>query len=339
MTDIEQRKRDHIDIVLSGAARHSASAGFDGIAFEHNALPELSFDAIDLSTRFLGKTLKIPFLASSMTGGPADSDRINRAIAEAAEHCGFAMGVGSQRIALSGGKAHGLDRHLRDYAPTIPIYANLGAVQLVNGMGLDHARRAVDEIGADALILHLNPVQEVLQKDGDHDWRGVTQAIADLVPKLSKPIIVKEVGFGISVDVARRLLECGVAAIDVAGSGGTSWAAVEGRRAPDQPTHDLGELFRDWGIPTVEALASLHARFPDLSLIASGGVRNGLDAAKAIRLGADLVGQAAALLAPAMQGTEAVIAQVEFFARALRLACFATGSKDLRALRKAALRN
>ena len=337
MSDIEQRKRDHIEIVLSGAARHSASAGFDGIAFEHNALPELSFNDIDLSTRFLGKTLKLPYLASSMTGGPADSDRINLAIAEAAEQCGFAMGVGSQRIALAGGKSHGPDRRLRDHAPTIPIYANLGAVQLVNGMGIDHARRAVEEIGADALILHLNPIQEVLQKDGDHDWRGVTKAIADLVAKFSAPVIVKEVGFGISVDVARRLLECGVAAIDVAGAGGTSWAAVEGRRASDQPTHDLGELFRDWGIPTVEALASLRGRFPDLPLIASGGVRHGLDAAKAIRLGADLVGQAAALLAPAMQGTEAVIAHVEFFARALRLACFTTGSKDLRALRKAAL--
>jgi len=338
MSDIEQRKRDHIEIVLSGAARHSASAGFDGIAFEHNALPELSFNDIDLSTRFLGKTLKLPYLASSMTGGPADSDRINLAIAEAAEQCGFAMGVGSQRIALAGGKSHGLDRRLRDHAPTIPIYANLGAVQLVNGMGLDYARRALEEIGADALILHLNPIQEVLQKDGDHDWRGVTKAIADLVAKFSAPVIVKEVGFGISVDVARRLLECGVAAIDVAGAGGTSWAAVEGRRASDQPTHDLAELFRDWGIPTVEALASLRGRFPDLPLIASGGVRHGLDAAKAIRLGADLVGQAAALLAPAMQGTEAVVAHVEFFARALRLACLATGSKDLRALRKAALR-
>lgn len=338
MSDIEQRKRDHIEIVLSGSARHSASAGFDGIAFEHDALPELSFDAIDVSTRFLGKTLKLPYLASSMTGGPADSDRINLAIAEAAEQCGFAMGVGSQRIALSGGKSHGLDRRLRDHAPTIPIFANLGAVQLVKGMGLDEARRAIEEIGADALILHLNPIQEVLQKDGDHDWRGVTKAIADLVLKLPAPVIVKEVGFGISVDVARRLVECGVGAIDVAGAGGTSWAVVEGRRAPDQATHDLGELFRDWGIPTVQAVSSLRDQFPDLPLIASGGVRHGLDAAKAIRLGADLVGQAAALLSPAMHGTEAVIAHVEFFARALRLACFATGSKNLRALRKAALR-
>ena len=338
MTDIEQRKRDHIEIVLSGSARHSASAGFDGIAFEHNALPELSFNEIDLSTRFLGKTLKLPFLASSMTGGPADSDSINLAIAEAAEQCGFAMGVGSQRIALSGGKAHGLDRRLRDHAPTIPIFANLGAVQLVNGMGIDQARRAIEEIDADALILHLNPIQEVLQHDGDHDWRGVTKAIAELVSKLSAPVIVKEVGFGISDDVARRLLECGVAAIDVAGAGGTSWAAVEGRRASDQATHDLGELFRDWGIPTVDAVASLRARFPDLPLIASGGVRHGLDAAKAICLGADLVGQAAALLSPAMKGADAVVAHVDFFARALRLACFATGSKDLRALRKAVLR-
>ena len=338
MTDIEQRKRDHIDIVLSGAARHSANAGFDAIAFDHNALPELSLDAVDLKTRFLGKALKLPFLASSMTGGPQDADRVNHALAEAAEQCGFAMGVGSQRIALAEGATHGLDRRLRKAAPSIPLFANLGAVQLVTGMGIDDARRAIDQIEADALILHLNPVQEAIQEGGDRDWRGVTAAIAALIPALPVPVIVKEVGFGISVDVARRLVECGVAAIDVAGAGGTSWAAVEGRRAGNHQGQDLGEIFRDWGIPTAQSLATIRARFPDLPLIASGGIRHGLDGAKAMRLGADLVGQAAELLPAAMQGTDAVIAHVEGFARALALACFATGSKDLRALKKAPLR-
>jgi isopentenyl-diphosphate Delta-isomerase len=338
MTDIEQRKRDHIAIVLSGHAGSRASAGFDGIAFEHNALPELELDAIDLSTDFLGKTLKLPFLASSMTGGPESADGVNRAIAEAAEHCGFAMGVGSQRIALTDGATHGLDRHLRAYAPTIPIYANLGAVQLVHGMGLDDARRAVEHIEADALILHLNPVQEAIQSGGDRDWRGVTAAIATLVKKLATPVIVKEVGFGISVNVAERLIDCGIAAIDVAGTGGTSWAAVEGRRSADRADQTLGEIFRDWGIPTVDAFTALRARFPAMPLIASGGVRHGLDGAKAIRLGADLVGQAAAILPAAMQGTEAVIAHVAMFRRAMQLACFATGSASLKALKTAPLR-
>jgi len=235
MSDIGRRKRDHIDIVVSGVARHSAPAGFDAVHFQHNALPEVDYAGIDLSCDFLGKRLKLPFLASSMTGGPDVAARINRAIAEAAQAMGFAMGVGSQRISLTTGDRHGLGPELRRIAPDIPIYGNLGAVQLVNGMGLEDARRAVDQLGADALILHLNPLQEVLQAGGDHDWRGVSAAIERLARSLSVPIIVKEVGSGISADVARRLSRLGVAAIDVAGAGGTSWAAVEGNRRRPEP--------------------------------------------------------------------------------------------------------
>lgn len=337
MSEIEQRKRDHIDIVLSGAARHSAPAGFDSISFVHNALPDIDFATIDLSTAFLGRRLKLPYLASSMTGGPEISDRINRAIAEAAQQLGFAFGVGSQRIALTTGERHGLGSGLRDLAPDVPIYANLGAVQLVHGMGLDDAKRAVEQIGADALILHLNPLQEVLQEGGDTNWRGVEAAIAGVARALPVPVIAKEVGSGISVDVARRLSSCGIAAIDVAGAGGTSWAAVEGRRAADAGDQSLGEIFRDWGIPTPLCLRDISAACPDLPLIASGGIRHGLDGAKAIRLGASLVGQAGALLPAAIKGTEAVIAHVELWSRALRIACFATGSASLDALRKAPL--
>ncbi len=337
MSEIERRKRDHIDIVLAGAARHTAPAGFDAVNFRHNALPEVDIGSVDLSVRFLGKSLRIPFLASSMTGGPDVSERINRAIAEAAEHLGFAMGVGSQRISLTTQGRAGLGPELRRIAPSIPIYGNLGAVQLVSGMGLDDARRAIDQIGADALILHLNPLQEAVQPGGDRNWSGVEAAIAALARSLQVPVIAKEVGSGISGEVARRLVDCGVAAIDVAGAGGTSWSAVEGQRLPGDSGQNLGEIFRDWGIPTPRCLLDVRAACPDVPLIASGGIRNGLDAAKAIRLGASLAAQAASLLPAAMQGTQAVVAHVETFAMALRIACLCTGSRDLSALRIAPL--
>ncbi len=338
MTDIERRKRDHLDIVLSGTAAHSKPAGFDGISFEHNALPEVNLDEIDLSSRFLGFPLRVPFLASSMTGGPVESITINRALAEAAQHCGFAMGVGSQRIALTTPETHGLGRELRRLAPDIPIFGNLGAVQLVSGMGVDDARRAIDAIEANALILHLNPLQEALQHGGDTNFKGVAVAIERLSKQISVPVIVKEVGSGISAALAGRLIACGVAAIDVAGAGGTSWAAVEGKRSTDTSDQSLGEIFRDWGISTAECLAEIHAVHPAIPLIASGGIRHGLDAAKAIRLGASLVGQAASLLPAATKSTEAVIAHVEAFERALKIACFVTGSASLADLRHAALR-
>jgi isopentenyl-diphosphate Delta-isomerase len=335
VNDIIRRKNEHLDIVLSGRARHSHGAGFDAIQFEHNALPEVDLRSVNLSCRFLGKTLRLPYLASSMTGGPARASAINAAIAEAAEQLGFAMGVGSQRVALGGAEGHGLDRSLRTYAPTIPIYANLGAVQFISGLTVSGAVSAVEAIRADALILHVNPLQEALQDGGDVNWAGVEKAIAALVRELPVPVIVKEVGAGLSVDVAKRLVQAGVAALDVAGTGGTSWAAVEGQRAADGP--DMGEIFRDWGIPTALALKDIAHALPHHPLIASGGIRHGLDGAKAIRLGATLVGQAGALLTAATQGTEAVVKHVEDFAMALRIACFATGSADLKALRKARL--
>jgi isopentenyl-diphosphate delta-isomerase len=210
-------------------------------------------------------------------------------------------------------------------------------VQLVNGMGLDDARRAVDMLGADALILHLNPLQEALQHGGDTNWLGVESAIETLARALPVPVIAKEVGSGLSGAVARRLVACGVAAIDVAGAGGTSWAAVEGNRAAAPEGQSLGEIFRNWGIPTARCLVDVSTACPGIPLIASGGIRHGLDAAKSIRLGATLAGQAASLLGPAMSGAEAVIAHIETLATALRIACLATGSRNLAALRTAPL--
>jgi isopentenyl-diphosphate Delta-isomerase len=335
--DIEQRKKDHIDIILSGAARHQHESGFRAISFVHNALPELNFAEIDISTSFLGKNLRLPYLASSMTGGPDQGGIINRNIAEAAQAMGFAMGVGSQRISLGGGSGHGLDREVRRIAPDIALYANLGAVQLVQGMTVDDARRAVDAIEADALILHLNPLQEVLQQGGDVNWKGVLNAIEQVCRKINVPVIAKEVGAGISVNVAVRLANVGIAAIDVAGSGGSSWAAVEGLRRTDPQGQNLGELFRNWGLPTAACLNAVRAALPDMPLIASGGIANGLDGAKAIRLGANLVGQAGSLLHAATLGAAEVMDHVADWEKALRIACFCTASENLEALRHAAM--
>ena len=272
-----------------------------------------------------------------MTGGPDVSEGINRAIAEAAQEMGFAMGVGSQRIALTTGESHGLDQSSGNSRPTCRSMAISARCSSCMAWAWTRPRRAVEQIEADALILHLNPLQEALQEGGDRNWRGVEAAIAQLARNFPLPIIVKEVGSGISAEVAQRLADCGVAAIDVAGAGGTSWAAVEGRSAGDAAGQALGEIFRDWGIPTTDCLIEIHRACPDLPLVASGGIRNGLDGAKAIRLGATLVGQAAALLPAAMRGTEAVIVHVTEWATALRIACFATGSRNLGELRSAAL--
>jgi isopentenyl-diphosphate Delta-isomerase len=336
--DIEQRKRDHIDIILSGQARHTTGSGFDQFEFEHNALPDVNFGEINLSTTFLGKALRLPYLASSMTGGPSQGGVINRNIAEAAQAMGFAMGVGSQRISLGGGSGHGLDLSVRKIAPDIALYANLGAVQFVYGMTVDDAHRALDAVAADALILHFNPLQEALQPGGDVNWKSVAKAVERICKELQVPVIAKEVGAGISLPVAMRLRDLGISAIDVAGRGGSSWAAVEGLRHPSAEGQSLGETFRDWGIPTAECLDAIHRAMPDMPLIASGGIHSGLDGAKAIRLGATLVGQASPLLKAATEGVEQVIAHVEAWAKALQVACFCTGSADLQDLKQAALR-
>jgi isopentenyl-diphosphate delta-isomerase len=318
---LQDRKKQHLDIVLSGKAHLGLrDPGFDDMRFEHVALPELSMEAIALGTRFLGKPIKLPFLVSSMTGGPAQAQTINHNLAIASETLGIPFAVGSQRVALEGGASFGIDRTIRQLAPTVPILANFGAVQLVTGFGAAQALRAVEMIEADGLILHLNPLQEAVQMEGDRNWSGVAGAIEALCRVLPVPVIAKEVGYGISPAVARRLVDAGVAVIDVAGAGGTSWSAVEAERSGSTRQAAVAAAFADWGQSTALGLRRLHAAHPDLPLIASGGIRSGVDAAKAIRLGAGLVGQAAAVLDAAM-----------------RICCFCTASRDLDALRSARL--
>jgi isopentenyl-diphosphate delta-isomerase len=333
---IVRRKDEHLDVVL----RQGAAAGanpFDAIALEHCALPEVAMDEVDLSTRFLGRALSLPFVISSMTGGSTRGAEINRNLALAAEHLGIVLAVGSQRVALEGEGTCGIDSRLRLHAPTIPIWANFGGAQLVKGYGVDEARRAMEMIGADAMIIHLNPLQEAVQGGGDRDWRGVLEAIDRLARELEAPVIVKEIGFGVSAGVARWLQGAGVAAVDVAGAGGTDWVRIEAERAGEDFDREIADAFSGWGTPTPVALAEVRAACPDLPLVGSGGVRNGVDAAKAIRLGADLVAQAGMVLPAALSSAEAVVDHFERMARQLRIACFCTGSRDLAALKTARL--
>lgn len=331
------RKNQHLDIVLAGQAAGGGETGLDAVRFVHVALPELHLDEVDLSTTFLGRRLDAPLLVSSMTGGPERAETINRHLAEACEALRLPLAVGSQRVALEGKGAGGLGRGLRRLAPSVPILANWGAAQLNTGFGPDEARRAIDMIEADALILHLNPLQEAVQPEGDRDWRGLLGRIEALARTLPVPLVVKEVGAGLSGPVARQLWEAGVGVLDVAGAGGTSWALVESERAADVRGAAVARAFARWGIPTAEAIVAVRAACPEAVVIGSGGIRDGVDAARAIRLGADLVGQAAGLLEAALRSAEAVADHLGTMIAQLRVACFCTGSRNLSALRQAAL--
>ena len=337
MSEIMNRKDQHLDVILSGRGQHGLDSGFAEVRLVHEALPDLDHARIDLGADFLGRRLKAPLLISSMTGGPARAEAINIHLAEAAQHLGIALAVGSQRAALEAGGQAGLDMALRRRAPDTPILANIGAAQLTRGFGVDEARRVLDMIGADALIVHLNPLQEACQPEGDRDWWGVGAALEALVKAIDAPVVVKETGAGISAATARRLMNMGVAAIDVAGAGGSNWATVEGARAEGEADKAHAAAFADWGIPTARAIAEVRAACPEAMIIGSGGIRDGVEAAKAIRLGADMVGQAAGVLTAATVSTEAVVEHFQVVIRQMRTVCFCTGSANLTALRKAAL--
>ncbi|WP_420472293.1 type 2 isopentenyl-diphosphate Delta-isomerase [Brevundimonas sp. FT23042] len=338
MSGIVDRKDQHLDVILSGKARHAVGTGLDAVRFVHEALPDLDYGKIDLGTDFLGRRLKAPLLISAMTGGPARAAAINARLAEAAQSLGIALAVGSQRAALEAdAPTSGLDMSLRLKAPDTPILANIGAAQLTRGVGSDEARRIVDMIAADALIVHLNPLQEACQTGGDRDWWGVGAALEALVRAADFPVVVKETGAGISAATAKRLADMGVAALDVSGAGGSNWALVEGERAEAPSDKAHAAAFADWGIPTARAIADVRAACPRTLVIGSGGVRDGVDAARAIRLGADIVGQAAGVLQAATVSTEAVVEHFQTVIRQLRTVCFCTGSANLRALARAQL--
>lgn len=322
------RKVDHIRIINEDAGVDRRRFYFDEIRLRHRALPEVNLDDVDTSTTFLGKRLSFPLLISCMTGGDhALVRRINRNLAEAAERCGVAMGVGSQRVMFNNAKARE-SFALRRFAPTAPLFSNLGAVQLNHDFGLKECREAIDVLGADALVLHLNPLQEAVQPEGDTQFAGLAEKIGAMARGLAAPVIIKEVGAGLSLGDIALLRPLGIRIFDIAGSGGTSWSRIEHHRAQD----DLGLLFQDWGMPTPRALWELRGQRRAITLIASGGIRSGLDMAKAVALGASLCGLASPFLKPAMKSTGAVVETIARLHREFRAAMFLLGLAKVKQL-------
>ncbi len=323
--DITQRKQDHIDALLHDPDIERGQSEFDQIRLSHRALPELDFATLCSKVSFLNHQLDFPLLISSMTGGAAQNlHQINQRLAMAAETTGVALAVGSQRSMLIDPEAR-KSFDLRRYAPSIPLLANFGAVQLNNGFGIDHARAAVEVLQADALILHLNPLQELIQPEGDRNFAGLADKIHQLQQQLALPIILKEVGCGLSPQDIELGLQAGIRYFDLAGRGGTSWSRIESHRARSP----LGLSFQDWGLTTLEALALARPYQSQACFIASGGVRNGIDMVKSVIMGGYVCGVAAPLLRPALDSVEAVTEQIKAFKQEFQVAQFLLGAPNI----------
>lgn len=316
------RKIEHINAILNDPLTDRSARHFDRISLTHRALPQLDLSAINTSTEFMGKRLSFPLLLSSMTGGDHELVRqINRNLAEAAQRTGVGLAVGSQRVMFSDPAARE-SFDLRKFAPNALLLGNIGAVQLNYGLGIEQCQQAVDQLQADGLYLHLNPLQEAVQPEGDTDFSDLAQRIAEVVEGINVPVLLKEVGCGLSVADIELGLKAGVKYFDVAGSGGTSWSRIEHHRR-DQD--ELGLMFQDWGIPTPIALQQAAALQSGATLVASGGLRDGIDMVKSVILGASMCGLAAPFLEPAMESADAVVAQIERLHREYRTAMFLLG--------------
>lgn len=329
----QSRKADHLRVCLEEDVQfHHVSHGLERYRFVHCCLPELDRQEVNTTTTFLGKSLGAPLLISSMTGGTEYAQMINSRLAQVAQHYQLAMGVGSQRVAIENPEVIKTFA-VRSLAPDILLFANLGAVQLNYGYGIDECHRVIDWLEADALVLHLNPLQECVQTRGDRDFRGLLCKISQLCQQLPVPVIAKEVGNGISAKMAQVLIDAGVSAIDVAGAGGTSWAKVESQRAKDPLQRRLGETFANWGLPTADCVTQVRAIAPSIPLIASGGLRTGLDVAKAIALGADLAGLAFPFLQAAATSEVALSELTDALIAEVSTVLFCTGTATLPGLR------
>jgi isopentenyl-diphosphate delta-isomerase len=334
---IKQRKREGIVIPLTRNVQAKESSTYlEYVKLIHNALPEIDFDAVDTSQKFLGHNFKAPIIIDSMTGGTPEATKINSRLSLAAEKFGLGMGLGSQRAGLLSSELAETYSIARSNAPNAFLVANIGGAQLSKGLKIKDIKNMIQMIEADALVIHLNPLQELIQPEGEPKYKGVLSRIKEICSNFDIPIIVKEVGAGISMDVAKRLQSAGVSAINVAGSGGTSWAGVEKLRA--ETAHDsnkinLGELFWDWGIPTAVSLIEVR-KSVKIPVIASGGIRNGLEIAKCVTLGANMCGMAFPFLRHASKSLESLY---EFTSRTLielRSAMFLVGSKNINQLGK-----
>ena len=327
------RKAAHLAIVADQDVESRAlRAGWDRIRFAHRALPELDADAIDLRTRFLGNELAAPLVIAGMTGGSPRAGIVNERLAVVAQELGLGMGLGSQRAMLEAPELAPTFQ-VRAVAPDILLLANIGAVQLNYGVTIDAVRHLIDAVGADALAVHLNVLQEMVQPEGDRNWAGLLDKIGALIEALAVPVIVKETGCGVDATTARRLLDLGISAIDVGGAGGTSWGWIEGFRAADPERQAIGATFRDWGTPTADALRAVAAACPGLPLMATGGVRTGLDVAKAVALGATVAGMALPFFRAADRSQEDALAFGRRIIEEVRIAAVCSGAATLHALR------
>lgn len=336
-SDIKTRQKlklKHVEACLLPESQYLKTAGFEKISLPNEASSSINFKDISLKTTFLSRELHTPLMIAPMTGGTELSTKLNRIWANVAEHFLMAMGVGSLRLALEESSVRS-SFLVRQYAPNILLFANLGAAQLGRSISCENAQKAVEMIKADALFIHVNPMQEVIQERGDRDFSHLLPNIASVVKHLEKsniPVLVREVGFGLSKKSVQRFLETGIAGMDAAGAGGTSWAKVEGLVATDEKYRKLGELFGEWGITTVDSIRNVRSVHADIPLIASGGIRSGLDVAKALSLGANIAAMAQPMLVHGMKGEEALIAFIDGIHEELKIAMFGAGVKKVEEL-------
>ena len=332
VTNISDRKDEHLRICIEEDVTSGVPTGFDQVNLNIKTLPEIDFDSIVLSTKIFGKTLDAPILISSMTGGSGKTKHFNQLLAKATNEFNIAMGVGSQRAAILHEGLEETYSIVRKEAPNALLFANIGVAQLNEGFGVDECQRAVNMLEADALIIHLNALQEALQPEGNRDFSQLLKKIETITASLQVPVIAKEVGCGIDPQTARLLVEAGVRGIDVAGVGGTSWAAVEMYRQTDPIRKALCQTYRGWGIPTVQALQGLEGLPKEILRISSGGLRNGLDVAKSIALGANLAGFARKFILAADKGYEELQNTIELIILELKTAMFLCSATDLNSL-------
>lgn len=333
---VSSRKSDHIRINLEEDVRSSITTGLENYRFINNALPEINLHDVKLDISLYNRVLAAPILISSMTGGTANAGDLNRILAMAAQETGVAMGLGSQRAAIEDPSLANTFQ-VRKYAPDILLFANIGAVQLNYQYSTDHCKRAVDMIEADALFLHLNALQEAIQPEGDTNFSGLLARIEVICRELNVPVVVKEVGWGISKQTAKQLENAGVSAIDVAGAGGTSWSQVEMYRVKDPHQARVAAAFRNWGIPTSDSIQLVREGAPSTLVFASGGLRDGVDIAKCIALGAEIGGMAGPFLKAAASGLEETVNTIREIVREIKICMFASGASHLAQLKKTPL--
>lgn len=333
-SQFEKRKQDHIDLALMSCNQAEELNSFDKVCLVHNAIPDLDFSDIDISGIRFKKAVQVPFIISSMTAGHSQAKVINNNLMQAAAESGWAMGVGSQRRELDDKSASKEWSELRKNYPSVSLLGNLGISQLISA-SLDDIQRLTDSIHADGLIIHCNPLQECIQPEGTPNFAGSWRALENLVSKISLPIIVKETGCGFSKETSSRLIDIGVSAIDVSGLGGTHWGRIEGHRAFEKSVQKrAAATFRNWGIDTVSSLIKASSLNKEVEIWGSGGVRNGLDAAKLLALGATTVGFAKPLLKSALVSAELVLDEMRVIEYELKVAMFCTGSRVLSDLKE-----